>query len=291
MIRVRPLLFALLPLAVAACGGEGDEATDTPTAAAAQDEAVTLRFEAVVGDEAFACGQSYDGIGATGTTWTPWDLRLYVHDVTLLDDAGHEAALTLDDDGVWQAEGVALLDFEDKTGACTGTPETRTTVTGTAPAGDWTGVRFTVGVPFDLNHQDPTLAPSPLNITSMGWSWAAGYKFIRIDGASTGMPGGLFFHLGSAGCEVDDAQEVSGCDAPNRPTLTVTGLDLDAGAVTLDVAALYAGVDLDANTDGTAPGCMSQPTDPECAPSFAHLGLDFGGVSGDPSAQSVFSAD
>jgi hypothetical protein len=39
---------------------------------------VTLNFDAVVNGAPFACGQSYTGIGLTGATMEPTDLRLYV---------------------------------------------------------------------------------------------------------------------------------------------------------------------------------------------------------------------
>ena len=34
-----------------------------------------------------------------------------------------------------------------------------------------------MGVPFESNHRDSTIAPSPLNITAMFWNWQGGYKF------------------------------------------------------------------------------------------------------------------
>ena len=50
----------------------------------------------------------------------------------------------------WQNDDTALLDFEDKTSPCNeGTPETNTIIRAIAPQGEYTGVRFIVGVPFD----------------------------------------------------------------------------------------------------------------------------------------------
>lgn len=291
-----PFLVALTTLTalVAGCGGAGGpptpSAAPSPTPTAGQ-QVVSLQFGARVGDAAFSCTQTYPGLGATSSTFTPWDLRFFVHDVTLWTDGGDGVAVALDQDGVWQSGEVALLDFEDKTGTCAGTAETHTRVTGRVPAGTYTGLSFTVGVPFDLNHQDPTLAPSPLNVTAMFWSWAFGYKFVRLEGATTGMTGGSYFHLGSTGCEMDEDDVVTGCDAPNRPSVHLDGFDPGTSVVVFDVAALYEEVDLDANTTGTAPGCMSEPGDPECGPSFAHLGLDFDGTSGDPASQSVFRVE
>ena len=42
-------------------------------------------------------------------------------------------------------------------GTCAGgTTATNTSIRGTYPAGSYTGIKFTVGVPFDLNHLDST---------------------------------------------------------------------------------------------------------------------------------------
>ncbi len=149
----------------------------------AQDtETMTLQFQAQVGDQPFACGESYPALGMGDTTVMPADFRFYVSNVTLIDSSGDRIPLELEQDGKWQYESVALLDFEDKSGPCgNGTTETRTQVVGQIPAGDYQGLEFQVGVPFDLNHQDATLAPSPLNLTSLWWNWQGGYKFIRID--------------------------------------------------------------------------------------------------------------
>ena len=75
----------------------------------------------------------------------------------------------------------ALLDFENATGGCVnGTPDVNDRVTGTAPAGHYTGLRFTLGVPFNKNHTDLTTQPSPLNLTALAWVWNAGRKFARL---------------------------------------------------------------------------------------------------------------
>jgi len=148
----------------------------------AETQPVRLQFQGVVGDEVFSCESTYTGLGRMDSTVAVTDFRLYVSDVSLINEAGDRIPVTLEQDGMWQYENVALLDFEDRSGNCAnGTPATRTEVVGTVPAGTYTGVEFTLGVPFDLNHNDATLAPSPLNLTSMWWNWQGGYKFVRVD--------------------------------------------------------------------------------------------------------------
>lgn len=137
----------------------------------AADKPVEIRFAAQVGDQPFVCGKPYTGIGTTGSTITASDFRLYVSEVALLKSDGTPVPLTLTQDKKWQYRDVALLDFEGKNDACkSGTTDTNGRVVGTVPEGSYTGVAFTLGVPFDLNHADATIADSPLNLSGLFWS-------------------------------------------------------------------------------------------------------------------------
>jgi len=146
-------------------------------------QSVTLDFTALVGDQPAACGVMYEGVGAEDSQIEFQDLRFYVSNVRLINAAGEEVALELDGDSQWQHENVTLLDFEDGSALCaqSGNEAMNTQITGTAPDGDYTGLVYNVGVPFDLNHADVATAPAPLNVSSMWWNWQAGYKHVRID--------------------------------------------------------------------------------------------------------------
>lgn len=254
----------LLTLPLLACGGERE---------------VTLQLEGLVGEEPVACGGTYAGVGTTATDLTLYDLRLYVHDVRLLSAGGEEHPLVLEQDGVWQFEDVVMLDFEDGDRCPMGTIPTHTTIRGTVPDDvEFTAVRFVLGVPEHLNHNDVTSAPSPLNQQSMYWSWNAGYKFFRLDGSSTGLPEGFFVHLGSTGCVGDGRGNVTSCAQGNRVEVELSGYDPDVNTIAVDVAALLENSDLDADGGG-APGCMSGFDDPDCEPIFHAMGLPFDGVA------------
>ncbi len=170
--------------------------------AASPAQPVAIRFQGAVGAEDFACGHSYTGIGLTKTTIRPIDFRFYIHDIRVFAENGNPVPVELTPDDKWQFDDLALIDFEDATGACgNGTPETNTVVRGTLPAGHrYSGLQFTVGVPFEKNHTDLTAMPSPLNLTALAWVWNAGRKFMRVEVASTGKPRGYELHLGSTGC-------------------------------------------------------------------------------------------
>ncbi|MFW6052206.1 MAG: MbnP family copper-binding protein [Myxococcota bacterium] len=270
--------LALAVLATGWVAGCGDD-----------DEPVTIAFEAAVGDESFQCGQTYEGLGATGSDFTARDLRLYVHDVALLDAEGEPVAVNVDDDGQYQHAGVTLLDLADGGPGCNDGEETHTEVTGSAPPGEYTGLRFTVGVPFELNHDDVGTAPPPLNINQMFWNWLHGRIFVRVDGSTEDLPG-FRAHIGSTACQGDNVQTpATSCDNENRPEVELTGFDPRTEPVVVDLAGLLEGMDLTSNTPDTAEGCRAEPNDPDCEPLFHNLGLPWDGV---PSpGQQFFRAD
>ena len=242
-----PWLLSCSLFLFAACGGDDGDAPDALAADAgdarsvdaAGAAAVSIGFGGRVGDAPFACGVTRD-VGTPSHPYEVRDLRFFVHDVRLLDDAG-EVAVVLDEVEGWQTDGLALVDLEDASGTCaeSGTPGTHAAVTGVADRpGPYRGLVFTLGVPEVMNHLDPASAPAPLSTTSMLWVWRSGYKFLRIDGLSGSTA--FHVHLGSTGCpgDVPDQPPTAACSTPNRPTVRVEGLDPTASPVILDVAAL-----------------------------------------------------
>lgn len=299
---MRAIAFALLTsastIALAACGdddhthdhdhdagvtdtGVDDTSTSDTAVDGSAEQSVEIRFDAVLGGAPAACGTPATGVGEPMTTLDLTDLRWFVSDVRLISGDGTEVPLTLTADGLWQLENLAMIDLEDASGGCAnGTAPTNDRVIGTAPATDIAGIAFTVGVPFELNHIDAATAPSPLSGTSMHWSWQGGYKFIRLE-ATTEAGFGYRLHLGSTACQ-GEIGAITGCDNPNRVEVRLDGFDPATDVVRLDLDAYFAGMNIDFNTEGSAPGCMSAPDDPECILPFERLGL-----AGD-AAQSVF---
>lgn len=247
---------------------------------------VRIAFAGLVGGMPAACGATYHGIGTTSADLTLADFRLYVHDVRLVTEDGREVPLALTNDA-WQHEGVALLDFEDgSTGCESGTSVTNAIVHGTTTeSGPFTGVRLKVGVPFELNHADASTAPSPLDYTSMFWSWNLGYKFVRVD-ALTSQPEGFHVHLGSTGCAGDGRGNVT-CAEENLAEVALDGFDPEADTIAVDVADLLSESAIDTNQGGP-PGCQGSYDDADCEPIFHALGLTYGGVAA-PAPQRFFS--
>lgn len=241
------------------------------------DKHVHINFSASLAGKSFACGGNFEALGLTGSSATPQDLRFYVHNVALTNSAGESVPVELENDGLWQRDGLALIDFEDGTGACAdeGTPETNTVIHGTVPDGDYTGVSFTLGVPFEKNHIDAQTAEPPQNLTALWWNWAFGFKFLKFDLSTTGQPDGWRVHLGSTGCSGNEAGAVNQCTEPNRVSVALTGFNPDTNVVNLNLTAFLDGSNIDYNTPETAPGCMSGE-DPECVSLFDKLGLTGG---------------
>lgn len=269
-----------LPLLVVTLAACGPVSSGTDAGTHTHQDVTQLTFKAKVGTQDFACGQTYQ-VGTPATQYKPRDFRLYVHDVVLTTEDGTDVPFTLTDDGTFQRAGVALLDFEDKTGECgNGTDVTNTVLKGNAKGGHYHKLSFTLGVPFDQNHQDAAAAQAPLNSTAMFWNWMGGYKFLKVDGTTTGLPMGHNLHVGSTACQMGATpNSVSSCTNPNRPRITLDEFNPELNTVVLDLAALMDGANLDTNLAMSAPGCMSTPTDTDCAPLFLHLGLPFGGAA------------
>ena len=293
--------IALAALALSACA--------TSPSAPSGEQSVQITFDARVGAKPLKCGESYAGVGSSKATMMLQDFRIYVSKVRLISADGSEVPLLLTPDNQWQNDKVTLLDFENATGSCNGNAPMNNAVRGTAPAGHYTGVVFEIGVPQDMNHQDPTLAGVPLNYSGLTWPWRFGYKFTTIDletankagggaamasaqppagGMKNGMHGmggmaatGFSIHLGSTDCGAGSptTPPSSPCATSNRPTFRLDGFSPAKQNVVLDPGDLLAGNDVTVNAPNSASGCMSGADDGDCVAIMERFGLTFRGKS------------
>lgn len=143
---------------------------------------VELKVSLKVGDQPLVLGQTYQN--PAGNTYSVNLLRFYLSNVALVRRDGTEV----------KAGGLTLAEFKP------GGPTQEVTVLKMeVPAGDYAGIRFSVGVPRELNHLDAAKQSAPLGVGSgMYWSWNAGYIFYRFEGrymrANTPTP--FLLHLG-----------------------------------------------------------------------------------------------
>ena len=283
---MKKLTAFTLPFVLSACAVGPSHQSSTQT--------VEIQFAAQINGQAFECGKSYSNVGITKSTITPSDFRVYVSQVALLTADGRTVPVTLNQDKTWQFEDIALLDFENGQGPCrNGTAATNMSVRGTVPTGNYAGVKFTVGVPFARNHGDPTVSPAPLSSTAMFWNWQGGYKFIKFDTATSGQPAvtappaahgggnasGFSVHLGSTVCaSASKTQAPTGCQNANRMEIRLAEFDPAKNLVVMDMGRVLANSNVDINTPGTSPGCMSFPKDADCPAVMNALGLTYEGV-------------
>lgn len=284
----------LITVAIAGCTIQPIQQTNT-------DGNITLNFALKAGDEDVVCGNSYPNIGANPATIQIKDARFYLSNVQLINGNGESVQLELNEDGKWQNDGIALLDFEDGTADCSeiGNADLNNQIQGTVPAGLYTGISFDLGIPFELNHQDVVAASTPLNIPALWWNWQYGYKFARID-LKTDAPAPdnqFFIHLGSTGCgelmdvgantEEGDEEETENthggggmgamppsmpCNNPNVVSVTLTDFDPSQSIIVADLASLLESVNLKEPVPMPA-GCMSGVDDPDCEFLMPNFGL------------------
>ena len=268
----------LLPIALSLAASAGAfAACADDDADKGEDRTLQIPFTAVLGDQMIAPETCYEGVGSAQRSMTLDDLRFYAANVEARNADGEWVPLTLTN-RLWQNHALTLIDlsaleFESSTAGV------NNYIQGTVPEGSYNGLRFTLGVPFELNHSDAATAEAPLNVTGMFWSWQGGRKFLRLDARPCGpdldenAPLGISIHLGSTACQ-GDMTNIESCANENR---SVIELDWNPGeAVVLDLDTFFEDQDIYANTPDTPSLCMSAPNDPECGPIFDALGLPFG---------------
>lgn len=111
---------------------------------------------------------------------------------------------------------------------------------------DWqqvSAIRFRLGLPFGLNHDNPLKQPEPMNRSDMFWSWQSGHKFLRADLRSDDTA--WSFHLGSIGCAAASAMRspTQQCKQPNLFDYQVNTYHR-AGTLTLHLEQLLHGVQI-----------------------------------------------
>ncbi len=143
----------------------------------------------------------------------------------------------------------------------------------------FTQLRFTLGVPFSFNHQNPLLQTSPLNVPQMFWVWQSGHKFFRLDieeqiEAANGIdPKDHWqFHLGSTGCKAPSPLRPPNKTCTNANQTKII-MDMDSKStkpqrIAVDLAALFLGLSITKKNS-----CQSEPDNDNCLVLFEHLGL------------------
>lgn len=271
---------------LASCGGS-DGGSNTP-APAAKTQPVQVEFVAMAGDLRVNCGDTITGLGTSNASAKLRDLRFYASDIHLIDANNKEVPVTLSNNE-WQRDGVVLVDLEDGTDICGeagGTPKINAKIVGTVPAGTYTGVGYTVGVPLAQNHSNWSAESAPLDVQAMSWAWRGGRKFLKLEvnptvgvtpktGTSATVASTFNVHLGSIDCTGTNpaAGLVDSCARPNRMAFHAHAFNANTQRIAVDVRGFLANSNITEDLGG-ANGCMSFNGDPECVAIFDQLKIN-----------------
>lgn len=279
----------LLSFAIIACGDDAsdpvEDAGDEP-----KDEraAFTLLFLPSFGDVPADCESWHTGFGPEGDQAARLEeLRFYIHGVEFIDGEGERVPAEIIDEAPWQNSGVAYLHFANPGEGCLSGEARRDKVSVRAREGDYEGIVFRLGVPKELNHLDPALAASPLNIGPMSWGWMMGYLYFRAELAvdvEDEPTQNFAVHVGSMACEGSLVPEPDiHCEYPNLPTIALPSFRPEQDTILVDLAALVGATDLrpEGEAHHGSAGCMAE-IDPagegyeECIEPMTSLGIDYG---------------
>ena len=195
-------------------------------------------------------------------------LQFYVHAIELVDEHGKPHAFRFVTAAPWQSERVALVDLAGDS-ATARHAAVQGSVEGDAAA--YSGMRLTIGVPFELNHSNPLTAAAPLDRGEMFWNWQSGHKFLRADLAVDSHE--WAFHIGSTGCSSASALRppAQPCAQPNEMQIELAGDPL-RGVVRLRLDSLIAA----ARAANYVVCTGDYEVDPACKDAYATTGLQSG---------------
>lgn len=196
------------------------------------------------------------------------DFRLYLHNIQLQNNQGQWQSIELSQDKQWQNANTVLLDFENGQQSCSnGNSVMNNRIIGMIAQADYQAIRFTLGVPFADNHQNPLLAHAPLNESSMHWHWQSGYKFVRAEFNYNDSPRRV--HIGSLNCQ-GEIDNISHCESPNRATITIENFSPSDNQLDIRLDGLF---DTTAQQDAPKVTCMGSDEKPWCDNALQWLGL------------------
>ncbi|AOW76769.1 hypothetical protein A3Q34_07835 [Colwellia sp. PAMC 20917] len=231
---------------------------------------ITLTFQPVYKQVTLNCASHFNGnneqlLGAASKNWQYQQLQFFIHDVEVNTKKNGWQPWSMTTNA-HQAENVALLGE-----VCNEEGEQdywQLELTPLNEASVITDIRFTLGVPFALNHLNPLTQPSPLNEASMFWGWQGGHKFMRAELASP--DDDWLFHLGSTGCKALSPvrSPKSECLYPNRVVVSLPFTSLIT-TIEFDLSALITDITLT-----RANSCQSSVDEESCKVLFKNLGIN-----------------
>ncbi|MGD1848673.1 MAG: MbnP family protein [Salibacteraceae bacterium] len=167
-----PLLFALSAMLWVGCDSDDvDEPEFDPTETTG---ALRVNLVGMVNGANFSLGTAYTL--SDGDRLRIERLKFYLSNISLVKPNGSETLL----------KDVMLVDYDLTPSGNPAIPDWTNEFVVDAPVGEYTGIKFDLGVRQDLNESDPSTFGSdhPLSASTenMYWPWATMYKFVVLEG-------------------------------------------------------------------------------------------------------------
>lgn len=189
---------ALLCVTISACSSDDDNNTENLTGETGE---LTLKFDNSVGDQDFIFGTNYNK--SNGESFKLDNVKYIISNVRVKDAEGNtfmyptEDNVFIVDEADGNNAGEILINLEN------------------IDAANYTEITFGVGIDqerFALGAEGQGDFLDMASEEGMMWSWASGYKFIRLDGtfsSATVTDEPLNLHMGSVGTSLDNYREVT----------------------------------------------------------------------------------
>ena len=247
MINFKPLIliFLINVFLIMSCDNLGMSARETP------DE---VAFIPSYNGESIGCDSV---ITHSDDRWHYTQLQFYISDISLKDSMGkwQKAPLV---PSPYQTSNVALLGENCNLGKENSKANWSVILTKQARLINSSQIRFTLGLPFAVNHLNPLTQQSPLNVPTMFWGWQQGHKFLRLEMSSSKHD--WLFHLGSVACQSASPLRapIKECRYPNRYTFELP-LSKANPVVIFELSALLNNIMISEQNH-----CQSSPNKPSC---------------------------
>ncbi|MBX2992670.1 MAG: hypothetical protein KF749_16065 [Bacteroidetes bacterium] len=195
-VKVTLLICVLTLAALTGCKKDENPVTDTTTPDTRKE--VELRFFPKFGSTPLELNKRFMNANADSVWFTT--LKFYLSETALVDTMGRLVPLESPSHthkiAHEETPNIWMVDFSTATFSANG----YVSVIVKGKPGKYRGIKFSVGVPYELNHRDVSTQLPPLGPNSgMYWSWNPGYIFHMMEGKvdSAGMPVNFLYHLGT----------------------------------------------------------------------------------------------
>jgi hypothetical protein len=196
-MKLFPNVMIIAAITLLTLAGCKKESTVEPPATPDTRKEIELRFFPKFGTTPLQLNEKY--LNAAGDSVWFTTLKFYLSETALIDTLG--AAIPLEGESHLHkgqhgtTPNIWMVDFSDAEFVANG----YFSVHVKGNPGKYRGIKFSVGVPYDLNHRDVSTQDPPLGPNSgMYWAWNPGYIFHKMEGKvdSAGTPRDFLYHLG-----------------------------------------------------------------------------------------------